>query len=70
MVIGLELGRRDIDQQPHRLLMVEPGHPFQRRQFHRLLGLPWPAPVINFGLVEPVDRLGQRVVLAVAPGFH
>ena len=27
---------------------------------------PWPGPRMQLGLVEPVDRLGQRVVVAVA----
>ena len=67
MIIGLELRRRDVAQRPHQPVMVEPGDPFQRCQFHRLLGLPWPAPVDDLGLVQPVDGLGQRVVVGVAP---
>ena len=50
--------------------MVEPGHPFQRRQFHRFLGLPRCPAVDQLGLVQPVDRLGQRVVVAVALAAH
>lgn len=70
MVVGFELSRRDVAQRPHQPMMVEPGHPLQRRQFHRLFGLPRPAPMNDLGLVEPVDGLGQRVVIAVALGAH
>ena len=66
MVVGLELGRRDVAQWLHQSVVVEPSHPFQRRKLHRLLGLPRPAPVDHLGLVEPVDGLGQGVVVAVA----
>ena len=51
-------------------LMVEQGHPFQRRQFHRFPVLPWPPFVDQFSLVQPVDRLGQSVVVAVTPATH
>ena len=68
MVVGLELSGRDIAQRRHQPMVVEPGHPLQRGQFHRLLGLPGATSVDHLGLVEPVDRLGQRVVVAVAFG--
>ena len=66
MVVGLELGRWDVAQRLHQPVVVEPSDPFQRCQFHRLLGLPRPASMDYLGLVEPVDRLGQGVVVAVA----
>ena len=50
--------------------MVEPGHPFERCELHGLLRFPWRATVDEFGLVEPVDGLGQGVVVAVALGAH
>ena len=69
-VVRLGLGRRDVADGFQQPLVVEPGHPFQRRQFHRLAGLPRPAPVDDFGLEQAVDRLGQRVVVAVAGGAY
>lgn len=66
MVVGFELSGRDVAQRPHQAVMVELGHPLQRRQFHCLLGLPRPASMGHLGLVRPVDRLGQGVVVAVA----
>ena len=68
MVIGFKLGRRHLYQRPHQAVMVESGHPFQSGQFHRLLGLPRPAPMDHLGLVEPINRLGQGIVVAVALG--
>lgn len=32
--------------------------------------LPGAAPVNDFGLVQAIDRLGQRIVVAVAPTAH
>ena len=55
-------------QRFHQSVVVEPSYPFQRGELYRLLGLPRPAPVDHLGLVEPVDGLGQRVVVAVALG--
>ena len=47
--------------------MVEPRHPFEGRQFHRFPCPPRAAPVNWFRLVQPIDRPGQGVVIAVAP---
>ena len=41
-------------------------HPFQSGQFDRFLGLPRSAAMDQLSLFKPVDRLGQRVVVAVA----
>jgi hypothetical protein len=49
-------------------VMIEPSHPFQGRQFHRLLGLPRPAAVNDLGLVQPVDGLGQCVDAPMSRG--
>ena len=46
--------------------MVEPRNPFEGCQFHGFQGPPGYAAVDDFGLLEPVDCLGQRVVVAVA----
>ena len=50
--------------------MVEPRHPFEGRQFHRFPCPPRAAPVNQFRLVQPIDRLGQGVVLAVVLAAH
>ena len=66
VVVCLNLGRRDAADGFEQAMVVEPGYPFQRGQFERRFGLPRRATVNQLGLVEPVDRLGQRVVVAVA----
>ena len=48
------------------LLVVEPVDPFERGELDRLEVAPRPAPPDHFGFVESVDRLGERVVVAVA----
>lgn len=50
--------------------MVEPAHPLQCGQLHGFPGLPGAPAVNQLGLVQPVDGLGQRVVVAVAPTAH
>lgn len=50
--------------------MIEPGHPFQCCQLDRLARLPGHPPMDQFGLVETVDGLGERVVVAVALATH
>ena len=50
--------------------MVEPGHSFQRRQFDGLTRFPGSAAVDQFSLVEPVDRLGQGIIVTVAFASH
>ena len=46
--------------------MIEPSHPFKSSQFHGLLGFPRGFAVDQFSLVQAIDRLGQRVVVAVS----
>lgn len=50
--------------------MVKPRHPFQRRQFQQLPGLPGCPTVNQFSLVEAVYRFCQGVVIAVALAAH
>jgi hypothetical protein len=50
--------------------MVKPGHPFQRCQFDGLTRFPWRAAVDQFSLVEPIDGLGQGIIVAVALAAH
>jgi len=47
-------------------LMVEPGDPFQRCQFEGFAGFPGRTAVDEFGLVQPIDGLGQGIIVAVA----
>lgn len=50
--------------------MVEPVHPLQGGQLHGFPGLPGAPAVNQLGLVQTVDGLGQRVVVAVTPAAH
>ena len=52
----------DAFQQP---VLIEPGHPFQRCQFHCFTTFPRCPPVDQFGFVQAVDRFRQCVVIAV-----
>ena len=51
-------------------MVVEPGYPFRGDQFDRLFGFSRRAAVNQFGLVEPVDPLGQRIGVAVDLAAH
>jgi hypothetical protein len=46
--------------------MVEPVHPFQRRELDGFERPPWPTPTDDLGLVKTVDRLGESVVVRIA----
>ena len=64
------LGRRDIADRFEQAVVVEPGYPFERGQFDRLLGFPWRPSADQLSFVKAVDGLGQRIVLAVALAVH
>ena len=49
--------------------MVEPVDPFQDSELDRLEVASWSAPMDDLGLVEPIDRFGEFVVVAVADAF-
>ena len=66
VVVCLSLCWRDVADRFEQPMVVEPRHPFQRGQLHRFLGLPGRAAMDQLSFVEPVDRLGQGVVVAVA----
>ncbi len=51
-------------------MVVERIHPFKGRQFQCLLGFPGCMTVDQFGLLYPIDRLGQGFVVAVATVAH
>jgi hypothetical protein len=66
MVGGLELGRRDLAAGRVEALVVPPGHPRRGRELD-LVGRPSrPLGSDGLGLVQPVDGLGESVVIAVA----
>ena len=51
-------------------MVVKPGHPFQRGQFQRFLGL-LRRPVANqLSLFQAVNYFGEDVVIAVTPTFY
>jgi hypothetical protein len=64
--VGFGFGWRDVSDGLQQAAVVEPVDPFQRRVFDGLEAAPWAAAVDDLGLEEPVDRLGQGVVIAVA----
>ena len=66
VVVCLSLCRRDVADGLEQAVVAKPGHPFQRGELDRLLGLPGRVPVDQLCLVQAIDRLGQRVVVAVA----
>src|SRR5690606_14560537 len=55
----------DVPDRLEQAAVVEPVHPFEGCVFHGLEAAPGPPTVDDLGLEEPVDRLGQRVVVAV-----
>lgn len=71
------VGSRDVADGLEQPLVVELVDPFEHSIFDGFEAAPWPVSVDHFGLVEAVDRLGQRVVVAVTdaaergfdPGF-
>ena len=50
--------------------VVEPTHPFQRREFHVFKLAPRSAPAGHLGLVQTDHRLGHGVVVGVAYAAH
>jgi hypothetical protein len=66
VVVCLSLGWWDIANGLKQPMVVEPSDPFERGKFDRLPGLPRCPTVNQLGFVQPVDGLGQRVVIAVA----
>jgi hypothetical protein len=65
---GFELGRRDRTNGLQEPAMVEPVDPFQGGVLDLVDALPGASPADQLGLVQPDDRLGQGVVVAVAAG--
>jgi hypothetical protein len=67
---GLELGRRHIANGLQEPAVVEPVDPLQRGVLDLVEALPRPAAANQLGLVQPNDRLGQGIVVAVAARAH
>jgi hypothetical protein len=51
-------------------MVVEAIHPFEEGIFDRLEIAPWATTMDGFGPEKPVDRLSQRVVIAVTGAAH
>ncbi len=66
VVAFLCFGRRDVADGLEDTPIVEPVDSFEGGILDGLEGAPRPAPVDDLGLVEPVDGLCQRIVIAVA----
>ena len=66
VVGGFGFSRRDMADRLQKPAVVEPVDPFERGVLDRLQRSPRPAPMDHLGFVEPVDRLGECVVVAVA----
>jgi hypothetical protein len=65
---GLELCRWDVADRFQEPAVVEPVDPLQGGVLDLLEALPGAAAADQLGLVQPNDRLGQGVVVAVAAG--
>jgi hypothetical protein len=68
VVDGFVLCRRDVTDRAVQSAFVPPGHPLEGRQLDLLGASPRAAATDQLGLVQPVDRLGQGVVVPVALG--
>src|SRR3954454_15700920 len=66
VVALLSFGRRDVADGLQEPPVVEPVHPFQRRELDGFERPPRPAPMDDLGLVETVDCLGESIVITVA----
>jgi hypothetical protein len=70
VAVCLGFRRRDITDRRKQPRRVEPGHPFKRRQLDGGSRPPKSAAMDHLRLVQPVDGLDQRVVVAVATTAH
>jgi len=66
IVAFLGFGRRNVADGLQEPPVVEPVHPFEGSELHRLERAPRPAPMDDLGLIEAIDRLGEGIVVAVA----
>ncbi len=56
----------DVSDRLQKPMVVEPGDPFERGIFDGLPAFPWPSTMDHLGLVEAIDRLGERIVVSVS----
>lgn len=56
----------DVAERFEQAFPVEPIDPLQGFLFDLILGFPWPQSIDDFGFEQADDRLGQRIVIAVA----
>ena len=66
IVACFSFGGRDIPDRFEQAAGIEPIDPFEGRELDGLERPPRAAPMDQLGFVEAVDRLGERVVVAVA----
>ncbi len=68
-VVGaLEIGWWDVAAVLVEAAVVEPVDPLRGRDLNVVDGPPRTSTLDQFGLLEPVDRLGQRVIVGIADG--
>lgn len=65
-IVCLSLGRWDIPDGFEESNVVEPVHPLQGGQFQGLPGFPRAPAMDLLGFVQPLEGLGQGVVIAVS----
>ena len=66
VVALLGFGRRDVADGLQEPAVVEPIHPFQRRELDGLEAAPWSTPMDHLGLLKAVDGFGERVVIGIS----
>ncbi len=66
IVARFSLGGRDIPDRFEQTTGVEPVDPFEGGELDGLERPPWSTPMDQFGFEQPVDRLGEGIVVAVA----
>ena len=66
VVVGFELGGWDASEFVEESSVVEPVDPFEGGELEVVEAAPWSFVADEFGLVEPVDRLGERIVATIA----
>ena len=66
VVVCLSFCRRDIPDGLQQSVMVEPSNPFEGSQLHRFLGFLQCSTMDQFGLVQPIDRFGQGLVITAS----
>ena len=70
VVVCLSLGGRDVPDGFEQAMVFERRYPFECGELDCFSGFPWSPAVNQFGFVQTVDGLGQRVVVAVALAAH